>query len=114
MGFNATMVIMNDHLHEIRDDKEFGSKVYDAVSRVAIGIPVDISTDHCMRVATVIESHHADGYRVLMVGANEGVVLGYAGHWSKDPHKKEDLKTLMNNVLEEYGLKVVKKRKARL
>jgi hypothetical protein len=113
MGFNSTLLVLNDALHLIRDDPEFGKKVYEAVLHLQTtrGRPVDISSGNHCNAATAIESHHADGYRMLLVGGNTAYVLGHAGHWSKDPNKVEDLKTLMNNIAEEYGLKVVKMRR---
>jgi hypothetical protein len=111
MGFNSTVVILNDALNAIREDKDFGHKVYDAVCAVQLGKTVDISSGHHVNAATVVESHHADGYRLVLVGGNTAYVLGYAGHWSKDPKKTEDLQTILNNVVEEYGLKVIKARK---
>ena len=114
MGFNTTMIVLNDALHLIKDDPKFGQKVYDAVNQRhgrECERPTDISVSGHCNAASVVESHHADGYRLILVGGNTAYVLGYAGHWSKDPKKVEDLKVLLNNVAEEYGLQVVKSRK---
>lgn len=31
MGMNSVIVALNDHLHHIRDDPDFGRKIYDAI-----------------------------------------------------------------------------------
>ena len=112
MGFNTTLIVLNDALHLIKEDKEFGRKVYDATLMVDQSLDnkgVDISSGNHCNAATVIESHHADGYRLIMVGGNTAWVLGYAGTWPQSPNK--DLRVMLNNVAKNYGLSVVKARK---
>lgn len=103
MGYNSTLVIMNDALHEIRDDKDFGKKVYDAVLTVTRGKSVDIAIGGFCNVATVIETHHADSIKLIAVGGNYGQDLGYTGSYNSTP--EELLKTLADNL----GYRVVKK-----
>ena len=75
MGYNTTVVVLNDALDQIRDDPEFGQKLYDAILRVQRGKPVDVSAGYHCNAATVIETHHAD-YKVLVeVGGNYGRVV---------------------------------------
>lgn len=79
MGFNTTVVVLNDALSEIRDDPEFGRRLADAVLKVQRGEPVDVSAHgkrsiHC-NAAVVIESHHADQMVMVRVGGNYGEVV---------------------------------------
>lgn len=81
MGFNSTLVVLNDQLDSIRDDPQFGRKVHDACSRV-------IMSDEPIRIypgAMAVETHHADGMLVIAVGGNTAKVLGYGGDWRCTP-----------------------------
>ena len=75
MGWNTTVVVLNDALTDIRDDPEFGRKLYDACLEAVARKPVDVSAGcHC-NAATVIETHHADQMVLVRVGGNMGVVV---------------------------------------
>jgi len=109
MGFQTTVIIRNDCLGDIRKDKEFGKKIHDAVTQGWGHMPIDISSDCSFNVATVIESHHVDGYVLLLAGGGTIFKLGHGeGYWSKDPNRTKELQVIANNVLREYGLKVIK------
>jgi hypothetical protein len=76
MGFNTTVVVMNDALSEISQDKEFGLKLQAAVAHAyCYGCPVPISSGGMATAALVVESHHADEMKLVMVGGNKGVVV---------------------------------------
>ena len=108
MGFQSTVLIRNDCLHEIEKDKDFGKKVSDAVTQGWGHMPVIISSGHCMNGAELIESHHMDGQVVLVAGGGTISRLGYKGNYPTDPQSMCELKTLLNNVCAEYGLRVIK------
>ena len=108
MGFQTTLVIRNDCLHEIVSDKDFGKKISNAITQGWGRLPVDISSGHCCNASTVVESHHSDGMVVLVAGRGTISRLGYKGDYPTDPQSIKDLKVFLNNVLAEYGLKVVK------
>ena len=77
MGWNTTVVVMNDALSAIRDDPQFGERLYRAVLAIQRGKPVDVAAHanggiHC-NAATVIETHHADHTVYVKVGQNCGV-----------------------------------------
>lgn len=87
MGWNTSMIILNDCLQDIRDDPEFGKKVYEAATslrterylREEAGQPfygVDVSAGMCVNAATVIDTHHADDTSVIAFGGNRGLHLG--------------------------------------
>lgn len=82
MGYNTTVVVLNDALGFIENDPEFGSRLARAISEAATngGKPVNVPSissrggAHC-NAATVIESHHADYFVTVKVGRNCGEVL---------------------------------------
>ena len=83
MGYNTTILVLNDTLHTIERDRDFGKKVADAIRSIHYGYekPIGISvTDgksiHC-DAASVIETHHADTTAIIAIGKNYGKVLNY-------------------------------------
>lgn len=75
MGFNTTIVVMNDALGEIRDDPGFGRRLHDAI--VGIGgreVSAHGKVFIHANAAIVIETHHADHDVLVRVGGNRGVV----------------------------------------
>jgi hypothetical protein len=87
MGFNATVVVLLDRLHEIENDPEFGRKLCAAI-RFRGSYPDGHERDRfgaeCTGQTQVIEVHHADSYFVTAVGGNCGRVLGYGGGYAND------------------------------
>jgi len=103
MGFNTTVVVLNDALGYIEDDPDFGKNLARAISEVGgRGGRVDVAA-HSSRggvhgnAASVVETHHADSTVVVAVGGNLGLELGRA--WG---HKWDDklaiVKSLANNM----------------
>lgn len=79
MGYNTTVVVMNDALHAIAEDQEFGKRLAHAIMEAFGGKRVDVpaygkSVIHC-NAATVIETHHADHMVTVRVGMNSGEVV---------------------------------------
>jgi hypothetical protein len=72
MGFNTTVVILNDVVHNIAEDPTFGQRLADAISSG------DSSRHELQNGVQVIESHHADYTTVVAVGGNMGICLGTA------------------------------------
>lgn len=81
MGFNTSMIVLNDALGDIERDPEFGRKVSQAVSKLSLpeeyrsAWGVDVSAGCSVNAATVIETHHADSISIVAFGRNEGIVL---------------------------------------
>ena len=89
MGYNTSMIIMNDALGDIEKDPEFGKRISRAVSEVTTakwvageeGRPfwgVDVAAHGAgisVNAATVLETHHADSLSVVAFGRNQGTVL---------------------------------------
>ena len=78
MGYNTTVVILNDALSEIATDPEFGRRLADAIKRLRAGDPEIVAAygKHSIHgnAAIVIESHHADYDVTVVVGGNRGRV----------------------------------------
>lgn len=80
MGYNTTVVVLNDALDIIAKDPEFGAKLADAIARVSRKSgPIEVAASsgrsiHC-NAATVIETHHADYEVLVSVGGNIGRVV---------------------------------------
>ncbi len=113
MGYNTTVVIMNDALENIKNDKEFGAKLVAAINHLQIdNKPIDVSATSGnitnVNAATVIESHHADDIVVVSVGGNYGKVLGFGGNY--DATKEQMLESLASSM----GYRLVKKTSKKL
>lgn len=112
MGYNSTVVVMNDALHSIENDPEFGRKLKDAILTVQRGRPVDVSAGGFCNAATVIETHHADGLIAVVVGVNGGQILGYCGTWHRAYSDKMDDESRkeyhLKNLARDCGYRLVK------
>jgi hypothetical protein len=82
MGYNTTVVIYNDALHEIRNDPEFGKKLVGVIleqdglrpkSFFASGKQGDYTFSSTAGV--VVEQHHADDTAIVAVGGNTGIMI---------------------------------------
>jgi len=106
MGFNTTVVVLNDALHEIEKDLTFGKKLVDAIRCRERGVLYRqvSSNGHC-GVATVIEEHHADEMIAVAVGGNTGLVLGHCGSYATS------MEQMLKNLATEMGYRLVKRRK---
>lgn len=81
MGFNTSMLILNDCLSEIEQDPELGKKISQGVGMLARGEQVNITTvgGKCRSNGiTLVETHHADTDTVVMFGGNRAQVLSNA------------------------------------
>ena len=107
MGYNTTVVVMNDALDQIKNDPEFGRKLAEAVT--GLSVPErrrDVSAGNHANAATVIETHHADQVHAIAVGGNRGVNLGYAGNWRQQDNEME----LLTNLAIQLGYDLVKRK----
>lgn len=80
MGYNTTIVVMNDALHAIAEDEKFGKKLEQAIlSQHRVKNPdvsaVTKSGSIHVNAATVIDCKHADITQVIAVGWNSGRVI---------------------------------------
>ncbi len=112
MGFNATVVVLLDRLHDIEHDPHFGKKLTDAI-RYRATRPAEYDKpgtpgyqpfgNEATGQTQVIEVHHADDKMVVVVGGNCGRVLGYGGSWPGT--KIDDDKAIMKNLRRDLKLK---------
>lgn len=115
MGFNTTILILNDGWDQIvAHPDEFIEKVGAVVSsgihrRVPgfegddFGVSIGIG-NHCNNVQ-VMCNDHADITNVLLVGGNYGTVVGKAHTYRH--HEKDYIKNALNQALSKHGLKVI-------
>lgn len=107
MGYNATVVVMLDALHEIEKDKDFGSKLSRAITEAnSRNEKRDISSGCNANAATVIETHHADHLVPVLMGGNYGypikdVYMSYSEY--------NDEEKLLKRLAEKLGYRVSKK-----
>ena len=88
MGFNTSVVVLNDALQYIKDDPEFGKKLAEAIGKLSLppehrgerggSWGVDVSAGMHANAATAIESHHADYESIIAFGGNMGRILSPA------------------------------------
>ena len=113
MGFNSTIIVMNDALHDIAGDKDFGAKLAAAVQKLSLGSKhngphgVDIRAGCYGNAATAIESHHADYTTIVAVGGNCATKLGTV--YGTTHHKEEDKLTILKQLADELGFGLRKK-----
>jgi hypothetical protein len=108
MGYNTSMLILNDALSDIEKDNNFGKSVSDAVRKVSCyQKPVDVRANNYINAATVIETHHADHLSAVLFGENYGQVLKHIYiPINRDNQELELLKALS----EKLGYKLIKKK----
>lgn len=74
MGYNTTVVILNDALEDIAKDPRFGANLARAIRAVSfapIG-PIEVHAGSFMNAAIVVESHHSSEVRLVSIGHNTG------------------------------------------
>jgi hypothetical protein len=77
MGFNTACIVLNDFLHEIEKDPQFGRKVADAVR--ANGNERHMR--HYTPGFSVLQSQHADYVQVVAISGNTIRWLGSGGNY---------------------------------
>ena len=104
MGYNSVVLVLNDCLSDISNDKEFGKKLDSAISRVYGNDPIDISSGCSVNAATAISCQHADVTQIIAVGGNYATVLGnfFGSH-----HKEESQIELLKQLADKYGYRLV-------
>jgi hypothetical protein len=104
MGFNTSLIVLNDAIDAIEKDPEFGKKVAEAVlqlphhKRYRPNHGVDISSGCNANAATVVETHHADYTVLLAVGGNCVTELGSVFAFR---HNTEEVQVMLLKMLAE-------------
>lgn len=77
MGFNTTVIVLNDGLSGIENDPDFGKRLAQAILLFSPSKGrVDVCAGNHVNACSVIETHHADNTAVVAVGGNFASVLG--------------------------------------
>ncbi len=108
MGYNATVVVMVDALHDIRRDTSFSERLAQAITNVsAFHKPLDVSAMNHINAATVIETHHADRLVPVLVGGNTGLKIDMYLPISWNNGNPEE--ALLRSLAEKLGYRLSKK-----
>ena len=75
MGNQTTLVILNDALHDIRNDPEFGNRLYNATLGQNGGRFNTIPAGTYANAAEIIETHHAGSDVLILAGGNTANVV---------------------------------------
>jgi hypothetical protein len=115
MGFNSTVVVLNDALHTIRQDPDFGNKLCDAITRHRNGgrSLVTARDGNCSHhgAAEVVAVEHADHSVLVLVGGNTATVLdAQACGW--EHHEEKAQLVALQSFADKMGFRLVKKTKA--
>ena len=73
MGFNTTVMLLNDRLHDIERDTTLGTQIATDVSRLGLA-----DSYRTLQYGKVIETHHNSSMSIVAVGHNMGITLGHA------------------------------------
>jgi hypothetical protein len=107
MGYNTTVVVMNDALSAIKRDPDFGASLAKACVEVIRGTRIDVESNGHVNAATVLESHHADHLVPVLVGGNTG--YAFADIWL--PYRDSSAEALLKKLADNLGYTLVKKGK---
>ena len=101
MGWNSTIVILNDELHRIAEDKEFGRKVSDKLGEHTVGR----ERSPRYNAFEVAAQHHMDATSIIAVGGNTSKVLAMTrGSYRSE----EDVARLLKELAADYGYRLPK------
>ena len=110
MGFNTTVMLLNDRLNDIEKDPEFGRKLSQDVS--LIGYPDAYRNQY---YAKVIETHHNSAMSIVAVGHNMGITLGHSmidGHSIVDEPEQAKI-AMLKDLASQLGYRLVKSRRVK-
>lgn len=106
MGFNSTILVLNDRLDEIeRDPEGFVREMRNAISE--IGCSGD-RAGFFPGQSTVMSVAHADTVTILAVGGNCATVLGRVYNGGRH-HTEEDQKFILKELADQHGYRLVRK-----
>ena len=108
MGYNTTVVLLNDALDQIAEDKDFGRKLAEATRALAEltpGTRIDVRAGNHCNAAHVVETHHASQTTVITVGGNLGLLRASRYGWGNTPELELELLSAWAHKL---GYRVVK------
>lgn len=107
MGYNTTIVVMNDALDQIAKDPNFGKNLVAAIE-MAKQFPdkrQDVAAGNHVNAAHVVETHHADTTVLVSVGGNLGLVQARSRGWNH--HEVTFQVELLRVWAQRLGMRVV-------
>lgn len=116
MGYNTTVVLLNDCLSNIEADKDLGKKLADATrewwgrsARENGHRFVDVSAGNAVNALCVVDTHHANEIVPVLVGGNHGWPVReiYVSSHVKVESMEEDL---LRELARKHGYNLTKKR----
>ena len=119
MGFNTTILILNDGFHSIEDNlQEWFQKIRRKANcndTVLIGTQNggtdyglgDVGAGSHVNCSSVIATHHADETVVMAVGGNCATILAHVWNGGHH-HTEEDKVKLLKEMAAQHGYKLVK------
>lgn len=116
MGFNTVMIVMNDALHAIAEDPDFGKNVSRAEGgswgrkRFGDCPTVSVPSGCHVNAAELFPSFHADDLHVFIAGWN-GLICVATGRGR--PTEEETQLQLLRQWAEKFGYRLTKVRKPR-
>ena len=115
MGWNTSVILMNDALGSIAKDPEFGRKLELAALSCSHEGRIDVSAGCHYNAASVIESHHADQLSVVSFGGNCGINLTKptVTGWRNNDGTIEGNLSILTSVADQMGFTLRKKRSKR-
>jgi hypothetical protein len=109
MGFNTTIVILNDALHELEKDEGFSTRLLSATLRLSVKEPQDVSIGNHVNACQVVETHHAGGVVPVLVGGNCGIPV--RGVHVSSSHDVETMELdLLRELARKHGFVLRRKR----
>lgn len=106
MGYNTTIMLINDALDQIETDPMFAKNLVRGCQQVIRGEPITISAGNHGNAAMVIETHHADGTSLVAVGQNYGQSLGLFYPYGDQSFEVK----MLRQLAEKYGYYITKKK----
>lgn len=106
MGYNSVVLILNDCLAEIEQDKNFGKKVSNEILKWNKTKRETIYSGCCTNAAEVLSCEHADVTQIIAVGGNCGEVL--INCWHVNHSTKEGKIQILKDLADKLGYRVVK------
>lgn len=107
MGYNTSVIVLNDALNDIASDLHFGKNLAAAVAQVTRGHRVDVPALSHVNAATVIETHHADLTSVVTFGGNLGLHQFTRHGWKHNEWQTQI--ELIRAWADKHGYRLVKK-----
>lgn len=110
MGYNTTIVLLNDALSSIEGDLNLGKKLRDATLKMSLAgqKPVDVSAGNHCNALLVVETHHADQMVPILVGGNYAHVVDKTYvKWNNDKMEED----LLRQLADKHGYTLRKKSK---